>query len=128
MKTMLRRQQMRTSDLSEFYKKPLEERLQALKEFAELGDEEIEKLRKFGALEFETANRMIENVVSTFQLPLGIATNFIVNGKEYLIPFAIEEPSVVAAAANAAKLCRASGGFKTFDAAATTLGSSIANG
>ena len=102
----------KTSEISEFYKKSLDERLQALKEFAELGDEEIEKLRKFGTLEFETANRMIENVVSTFQLPLGIATNFIVNGKEHLIPFAIEEPSVVAAASNAAKLCRASGGFK----------------
>ncbi len=113
---------MKTSELSEFYKKTLEERLSAIKEFAELSDEEIGKLKQFGALEFETANRMIENVVSSFQLPLGIATNFIINGKEYLIPFAIEEPSVVAAASNAAKLCRASGGFKAESDAPVMIG------
>lgn len=95
---------MSTSKISKFYEKSLEQRLQILKEFANLEDAEIKQLEKYGALDFETANRMIENVVGTFQFPLGIATNFIINGKEKLIPFALEEPSVVAAASNAAKL------------------------
>ncbi|MAG18177.1 MAG: hydroxymethylglutaryl-CoA reductase, degradative [Candidatus Diapherotrites archaeon] len=95
---------MRTSHVSKFYKKTLQERLAILKEFAELNDEEISQLEKYGALDFEMADRMIENVVGTFQLPLGLATNFKINRKEFLIPFALEEPSVVAAASNAAKL------------------------
>ena len=95
---------MKTSQVSKFYKKTLQERLAILKEFAELNDEEISQLEKYGALDFEMADRMIENVVGTFQLPLGLATNFKINRKEFLIPFALEEPSVVAAASNAAKL------------------------
>src|SRR3989344_3582020 len=98
------RLKVKTSKVSKFYEKTLAERLQILKEFGELTDEEIASLGKYGALEFETANRMIENVYSTFPLPLGIATNFVVNGREVLVPFALEEPSVVAAASNAAKL------------------------
>src|SRR4030042_1448662 len=66
---------------------------------------------KEGALNFETANRMSENVIGTIQIPIGIATNFLINGKEYLIPMAIEEPSVVAAASNAARFARSGGGF-----------------
>ncbi len=54
---------------------------------------------------------MIENVVGRFQLPLGIATNFIINGTECLVPMAIEEPSVIAAASHMAKLARETGGF-----------------
>ena len=54
---------------------------------------------------------MIENVIGTIQLPIGIAMNFLINGREYLIPMAIEEPSVVAAASNAARLARSGGGF-----------------
>ncbi|MFH1390973.1 MAG: hydroxymethylglutaryl-CoA reductase, degradative [Candidatus Diapherotrites archaeon] len=95
---------MKTSRVSKFYEKTLEERLAILKEFAELTDEEVSQLKKYGALDFEMADRMIENVVGTFQLPLGLATNFKINGKEFLVPFALEEPSVVAAASNAAKL------------------------
>jgi len=60
----------------------------------------------------ETANRMVENVIGFMPLPLGIATNFLVNGKEYLVPMCIEEPSVIAAASNGAKLARSSGGFQ----------------
>jgi len=56
---------------------------------------------------------MIENVLGTFELPLGVAVNFLINGKDFLIPMAIEEPSVVAAASNAAKIARVKGGFKT---------------
>ncbi len=104
---------MKTSALSEFYKKPLEERVKLVQAFADLSDEEVKQLLQFGALDFETANRMIENVFSTFGFPLGIATNFIVNQKEILVPMALEEPSVVAAASNAARLARPTGGFVT---------------
>jgi len=103
---------MPSSALQEFYKKSLDERLSIITEFAQLSDSEIADLRKYSALDFETANRMIENVIGTHALPLGIATNFIVNGKEVLVPMAVEEPSVVAAASNAARLCRSTGGFK----------------
>ena len=102
---------MASSSIEGFYKKSLDERLRAIKEFAGLSSGEIALLEKCGALDFETANRMIENVYSTHALPLGVATNFKINGRDFLIPFAIEEPSVVAAASNAAKLCRDSGGF-----------------
>lgn len=63
------------------------------------------------ALPLSVANGMIENVVGTFELPLGVATNFLVNGRDYLVPMAVEEPSVVAAASYMAKLARAGGGF-----------------
>jgi len=103
---------MASSEISGFYKKTLEERLSILKEFAGLSQEDLEELKKNGAMDFETANRMIENVVGTQQLPLGIATNFKINGKDYLVPMALEEPSVVAAASKAAGIARVSGGFK----------------
>lgn len=98
---------------SGFYKKPPEERLNILKEFAKLTDEEVEILKKTGALGMETADRMIENVVGTTELPFGLGLHFLINGKEYVIPMCIEEPSVVAAASFAAKLAKPSGGFKT---------------
>jgi hydroxymethylglutaryl-CoA reductase len=100
------------SDFKGFYKLSLKERLGLVKEFADLADEDISKLEGSG-LELEQAQRMIENVVGTFELPFGIAVNFIINGKDYLIPMVIEEPSVVAAASNAAKLARPTGGFFT---------------
>ena len=87
--------------------------MKIVKEFANLTDEEVEYLRKTGGLGLDLANRMIENVVGTFELPLGIATNFKINVRDYLIPMAIEEPSVVAAASNAAKMARVRGGFFT---------------
>ena len=101
----------RTSELPGFYKLSPGERLKFVQEFAGLSDEEVELLRKTGSLELEQANRMIENVIGTTELPLGIATNFRINGRDYLIPMAIEEPSVVAAASNAAKMARSRGGF-----------------
>jgi len=100
----------RTSRIPGFYKLTPEERLRIVAEFAGLTDEEVELLRRFGALDESTANRMIENVIGTFQLPLGIAVNFLINGRDYMIPMAIEEPSVVAAASNAAKMTREGGG------------------
>ena len=103
---------MRTSKLSGFYKRDTKERLAIVKDFAGLTDEEVAVLGATGALG-DLADRMIENVVGTMPLPLGIATNFLINGNDYLIPMAIEEPSVVAAASNAAKMARAQGGFQT---------------
>ncbi|MGC9443538.1 MAG: hydroxymethylglutaryl-CoA reductase, degradative [Candidatus Methanospirareceae archaeon] len=103
---------MKSSELSGFYKLRAEERLKLVADFAGLSDDEVAIVRSSSALG-ELADRMIENVVGTMPLPLGIATNFRINGQDYLIPMAIEEPSVVAAASNAAKMARASGGFHT---------------
>ncbi len=103
---------MKSSRISGFYKMSMEERLNLVKEFAELTDEEAQFLRE-GHLSLELADRMIENVIGETELPLGIAVNFKINGKDYLIPMAIEEPSVVAAASHAAKLARPGGGFFT---------------
>ena len=95
-----------------FYKLSVEERLKKVAEFSNLSEEDTKILLEKG-LSLEVADRMIENVVGTFELPLGIATNFLIDGKDYLIPMAIEEPSVVAAASNAARMARESGGFTT---------------
>jgi len=101
----------RTSKYSGFYKLTPEQRLEYVKGFAELTDEEVSILRTQGALRLEDANRMVENVIGTLPIPLGIAVNFLINKKDYLIPMAIEEPSVIAAASNAARMARATGGF-----------------
>ena len=99
------------SNLASFYKLSLEERLRIVQVFSGLSDDEIHSL-KIGALPIPSAQRMIENVVGILPVPLGIAVNFLVNDKDYLVPMAIEEPSVVAAASHAAKMARATGGFK----------------
>jgi len=103
----------KTSQISGFYKLSVKERAQIVKEFAELTDEEVAVLQSTGSLSLELADRMIENVVGAIPFPLGIAVNFLINGRDYLIPMAIEEPSVVAAASYAAKMAREKGGFFT---------------
>jgi len=103
----------KTSQVSGFYKLSPQERMKYVKDFADLTDREVKILQSTGALDMELADRMIENVVGTFPLPLGIAMNFLINKKDYLIPMAIEEPSVVAAATYAAKMARKKGGFFT---------------
>lgn len=103
----------KSSAISGFYKLTPNERLAKIKEFADLTDEETAVLTKTSALPMEIADRMIENVVGVFPLPLGIGVNFQINSKDYLIPMATEEPSVVAAASYAAKMARDSGGFHT---------------
>src|SRR3990170_570114 len=102
---------MKSSELSGFYKKGAKDRWQVLREFGELSDAELATIGNTGSMPFDQVNRMIENVVGTHPLPLGIAVNFQVNGRDYLVPMAIEEPSVVAAASNAAKMARVKGGF-----------------
>jgi hydroxymethylglutaryl-CoA reductase len=103
----------KTSRIPGFHKLTVEERLRAVKEFADLSEDDMALLSKRGHLDIQTADRMIENVIGTFELPLGIATNMIINGKEYLIPMAVEESSVVAGVTNAAKIARSGGGFFT---------------
>jgi len=102
-----------TSQISGFYKLSVKERAQIVKDFAGLTDEEVAVLQSTGSLGLDLADRMIENVVGAIPFPLGIAVNFLINGRDYLIPMAIEEPSVVAAASYAAKMAREKGGFFT---------------
>lgn len=104
---------VKTSKISGFYKMSIAERLKIIKEQAELTDDEVSVLSSSGALSLDAADRMIENVIGTTEYPLGVACNFLIDGKEYLIPMALEEPSVVAAASNMAKLARIKGGFFT---------------
>ena len=101
----------KSSMVSGLYKLPVDKRVDFVKNFAGLTSEEEKLFSSF--LDIQTADRMIENVLGTFELPLGVAVNFKINGKDYLIPMATEESSVVAAASNAAKIARIQGGFKT---------------
>ena len=103
----------KSSLVSGFYKLSPKERLQFVKEFADLTHEETALLQKTGSLPLDLADRMIENVIGATPIPLGIAVNFQINKRDYLIPMAIEEPSVVAAASYAAKMTREGGGFHT---------------
>ena len=88
------------------------QRLEAVSKAVNCNQDLLKDLKGEGSLPLKIADGMIENVVGRFELPLGIATNFLVNGKDYLIPMAVEEPSVVAAASHMAKMTRASGGFQ----------------
>jgi len=100
----------KTSRLPGFYKLPPGERVRIVAQWAGLSPEEEALLEK--SLQLEQAEKMIENVVGLFPLPLGIAVNFLINGRDHLIPMAIEEPSVVAGLSHAAKLVREGGGFQ----------------
>ncbi len=100
-----------SSRLEGFYKLSVSERREMLAKIAGLTPEQVEAWSSSGELSEDSADRMIENVVGTYSLPIGVATNFIIDGDHYLIPFVLEEPSVVAAASNMAKRCHANGGF-----------------
>ena len=104
---------MKTSRIPGFYKLSIEERMKIVKEFAGLTDDEVKLLQSTGSLSLELADRMIENVVGAIPIPIGIAVNFLINGRDYLIPMAIEETSVVAAASYGAKMTRSKGGIFT---------------
>ena len=104
---------MKDSSIPKFFEKTRKERLDIVKNFASLSDEELELLENIdGGISFENADKMVENAIGTFSLPLGIATNFKINGKDYVIPMVIEEPSVIAAASKGAKVARVLGGFE----------------
>lgn len=104
---------MPDSSISKFFEKSRKERLDIVATFANLSDEELDILQSDnGGISFDKADKMVENAIGTFSLPLGIATNFKINGKDYIIPMVIEEPSVIAAASKGAKIARIKGGFK----------------
>ena len=104
---------MRDSSISKFFEKTLKERLSAVADFSDLSPDELKIIEDAtGGISFEKADNMIENAIGTFSLPLGIATNFRINGKDYLIPMVIEESSVIAASSKAAKTARIHDGFK----------------
>ncbi|WP_064579665.1 hydroxymethylglutaryl-CoA reductase, degradative [Streptobacillus moniliformis] len=94
------------------YKKSREDRIKLLKENGNISEDTFNILNDSDVLSDEMADKFIENQIGVYGIPLGLATNFLINGKEYIIPFAIEEPSVIAAACNAAKIIKKSGGFK----------------
>jgi hydroxymethylglutaryl-CoA reductase len=94
-----------------FYKLPLPERLKRLSVESGVPLEELKALGGEGSLTPEQADHMVENAVGVFSLPLGIARNFVINGREVLVPMAIEEPSVIAGASFMARLARIGGGF-----------------
>ena len=102
---------VKSSRISGFYKLNPQDRLALVKQFADLSDTECKLLQNTGSLPLDLADHMIENVVGAIPIPLGIGVNFLINKRDYLIPMAIEEPSVVAAASNAAKMVRDGGGF-----------------
>lgn len=99
------------SSIPKFHEKTREEKIKALEIFSNLSKEDIQILQSQGGINFDQANNMIENAIGIVSYPLGIATNFKINGKDYLIPMVIEEPSVIAAASKAAKIARKHGGF-----------------
>ena len=101
-----------SSRISGFYRKTMEERVAIAAEKAGLTSEEVELLRSGGGLDLDAADRMIENVLGTIAYPLGLAVNFRINGRDRLVPMAIEEPSVVAAASNMARLMREGDGIR----------------
>ncbi|MGC9203786.1 MAG: hydroxymethylglutaryl-CoA reductase, degradative [Thermoplasmata archaeon] len=95
-----------------FHKLGMDERRRKVAEFSSLTDEDMKNI--MAQIPMDIADRMIENVIYLMDVPVGIATNFLINGKDYLIPMAIEEPSVVAAASNAARIAREGGGFSAY--------------
>jgi len=110
-----------SSAISGFYKLSLDQRREKLAELTQLDQSEIETLAS-GGLSASAADPMIENVVGTFALPLGIALNFQVNQRDVLVPMVIEEPSVVAGASFMAKLARPLGGFTASTTAPEMIG------
>lgn len=102
------------SRISGFYRMPMNERWACLAERGWIEQADIPLLRDAQAgLGLKTANKMVENCVGVLELPLGLGLNFVVNGRDYIVPMAVEEPSVIAAVSHCAKLVRASGGFES---------------
>src|SRR5210317_102826 len=104
---------MPDSSISKFFEKSRKDRLDVIANFANLTSDELDILQSDnGGISFDKADKMVENAIGTFSLPLGIATNCKINGKDYVVPMVIEEPSVIAAASKGAKIARIKGGFE----------------
>lgn len=99
-----------SSRIPGFYRLPVEERREQLRLRADLSDEDMQTLDD-GGIDTAVADRVVENAVGVYALPLGVGLNFLINGHDYLVPMAVEEPSVIAAASNAARMVREGGGF-----------------
>jgi hydroxymethylglutaryl-CoA reductase len=110
------------SRIAGFYNLRVEERFSKLARASGLSEEDLASLQAESGLTLSQADHMIENVVGLFALPIGIALNFVVNGREVLVPMAVEEPSVVAGASYMAKLARAGGGFSAQTTAPEMIG------
>jgi hydroxymethylglutaryl-CoA reductase len=111
-----------SSRIGRFYEKSPAERVRLVQELAGLTDAEVQLLSEGDGLTLDRASAMVENVVGRYALPLGIATNFLINGRDRLVPMVIEEPSVIAAASHAAKLVRDGGGFTTASTGPVMIG------
>ncbi len=110
-----------TSRIQGFYKLDIDTRLKLVADKVGLGPDEAEIIKN-GKMDIATASRMIENVIGLFPMPLAVAVNFQINGVDYLIPMVIEEPSVVAAASNAAKMARDGGGISAISGEQLMIG------
>ena len=114
---------MPDSSISKFFEKSRKDRLDIVAKFANLTDDELDVLQGTdGGVSFDKADKMVENAIGTFALPLGIATNFKINGKDYVVPMVIEEPSVIAAASKGAKIARIKGGFEVTASESFSIG------
>ena len=102
-----------SSRLPGFYRKSTEERLSLVKDLAQLTEEETTILREHSGFCVQSADRMVENAIGVFPLPMGLAANFRINDEDILVPMVVEEPSVLAAASNAANLLRKGRGIET---------------
>ena len=105
---------MDKSRIPNFYKMPINERLDAVYERGLISKTDYKLLKnQQQQLDINSADKMIENVIGVMGMPIGLGLNFLINDKEYVIPMAVEEPSIVAALSAAAKISRSGGGFKT---------------
>ena len=112
-----------TSRISGFYRMSLSERLELLMDRGVLDEQDAALLRARGAgLDAEVANQMVENAIGVLELPLGLGLNFTINGRDYLVPMAVEEPSIIAAVSHVAKIARRSGGFEARCEGSTMIG------
>ena len=112
----------KSSKISGFYKLSPAKRLKLVQDFSNLSKEEVDAIQNLSGLKLTDADRMVENVIGLMSVPLGIAVNFLINDKDYLIPMAIEEPSVIAAASNAARIARLGGGFQASNTGPVMIG------
>ena len=103
---------MPSSRIPAFYQLSVEERQQRIVDALGLTEDEVATLVAADALPLDAADIMVENAVATFALPFGVGLNFQINGRDYIVPMVVEEPSVIAAASNAALVARAGGGLR----------------